>query len=238
MSAKFASASSQYLQQPAPFTTTPPFTVCFWLSLQTVSNTVPWSMGDSGSSAAWEVWTEGGNVVHMDYWNGSFEEGDISVGIAQNEWVFVIARWIATNNRRLTAVRSNGNINHGNSTTSVTPTSLERMALGATWGATAGAYLDGLLAEFYFFAGDIQADGGLLDNAMARQLAYRGPWSVPHIAPLIVDYLPLWNGRPDPLYQRGTPRPWGGTMPLVGPHAPIYGNYQGLQGNARKLLMV
>lgn len=238
MSGKFVGASSHYLQQPSPWVTTPPLTVSFWLRLETSSNTVPWSMGDSGSSAAWEVWTQLGTVLHFDYWNGGSEEGDSFVTIAQNEWTFVIARMIATNNRRLTAVRPNGNVNHGNSTDTVTPTSLERMALGATWGSSPGAYLTGGIAEFCFFAGDIQADGGLLDNALAHQLAYRGPWSLPHLVPLITDYVPLFDGRPERLYQRGTPRPWAGTFPLVGPHPSLYGNYQGPWSNTRKLLTV
>lgn len=45
-----------------------------------------------------------------------------------------------------------------------------------------------MIAEFWCTNTDIQADGGQLDNTFLSQLAFGGPFSVPHVASAVVEY--------------------------------------------------
>lgn len=231
--------TSQYLQIAAPAVTTLPFTIGFWLYVGSEDYKNLWSMGAASADPAWEIWHDPWNNLRLDYWSGSANQGEVLATIGYNEWMYVVGRFISPTNRRLSVLRANGNINHSNSTGSVSPTTLARMTLGAYWSnGSASGFFTGRMAEFWFADADVQPDGAQLDNSMLHQLARRGPLSMPHLQPVLVEYLPLWNGRPDPLYQRGGARAWGGVMPALAPHPPIYADYQGLQWNTRKLLMV
>lgn len=68
---------------------------------------------------------------------------------------------------------------------------MDAMAIGSQASATPTEFFDGRMAEIWYTNTDIQADGLQLQDALLRQLAYGGPFSVPHIAKDIVEYRSL-----------------------------------------------
>lgn len=197
MSLKCVSASSMRIEN----TTTPiaayPFTVGFWTKPTTLQFSYPFSNVDMGvdntsfymlltqsPNFAWQAGAQNG---------GSVESATTGAGQAVvNQWSYVVGRWISATNRRTATINSNGSAAHVQFTTNLTPTSIDRMILG-TRNRLSGSTspYDGLIAEFWCTNTDIQPDGAQLDDDMLRQLAYGGPFSVPHIVKDIVEYRSL-----------------------------------------------
>lgn len=101
------------------------------------------------------------------------------------------------------------------------------MGLGTDGGGTQP--FTGRLAEFWCTNTDIQADNAQLQDWMARQLAYGGPFSVPHIVKDIVEYRSL-RVFPESRGDRGTEvyhgkfgrQTWANTNGVTtGPHPPL-----------------
>lgn len=74
---------------------------------------------------------------------------------------------------------------------------------------------------------DIQADGEQLQDSTLRQLAFGGPFSLPHIARDIIAYrsfedcLDSSQDRPGSVYHRGARQVWTNTNGVtLGPHPP------------------
>ena len=69
--------------------------------------------------------------------------------------------------------------------------------IGTTMSETSLGFAPFYVAEFWWAQMDVQPGGGQLDDALFRQLAFKGPFSVPHLAPYISEY--------HSFRQRGTP---------------------------------
>jgi hypothetical protein len=233
MAGKFVLASNQKVTQTPPLLTTQyPFTVGAWFQVATVATACVWALTATGAVNHFSIYGNLGTQLVWEYWNGSSAVGTFNVSIAQSEWIYFVGRSISATNRRLTVLRQSGAISHNQNTTSVTISTPGRMCLGMASSSADNDPLEGRIAEFFFADADVQADGGQLDNAMVHQLAFRGPWSVPHLVPNIVEYRSLRRGLdskseyPGDDWQRGGPRPWVATNgPTVVQHPNLYPDY-------------
>jgi hypothetical protein len=207
MSCQFIAASSQKLVLTPILSGVAPFTFGCWVYSINNSGQI-WQLGTTGAPA---FYIASSFPVTFSYWTGSANAGLMNAMSDVNEWMYLIWRVINNSLRRASMVKSDGTILHDSNTSTITPAGgFTHMALGASTGT--GAYLEGKLAEFFYADADIQPDGGVLNNDLLRQIAYRGIFSVPHLVPSVVEYRSLrygpFIGGPDEIYQRSGARPW------------------------------
>lgn len=117
---------------------------------------------------------------------------DRAVGgtVTNGQWAFCIMRGRSASSRDLTVVQSDGAITTITSAVSKTMSSTATIELGPAFNTVTYAWV-GNIAEFWYTNTDIQADGGTLSPALARQLAFGGPFSVPHVAANLIEYRAL-----------------------------------------------
>lgn len=225
MGARFSTASSQGLILSSPQTLTRPFCVGFWYKTSATGVRRHLTGWDNGS-VGWAIAVGAANTtVVFQYWDGATQQFSTNISsVPSADWNFVLARDINNSNRRMSIVSNNG-IRHGSSASTIS-TSQTQITIGATLGVN---YMEGSIAEWWFLSGDVQADGAQADDALVRQLAYLGPFSVPHIAPNVVEYRSFRSGvlsnadQGGEVYQRGGPRQWEAFVnePGVGEHPPV-----------------
>lgn len=160
---------------------------------------------------------------------GGSDASITGVAITTGAWFFHVLRSISTTNRRLSSLSPDGATTHGQNTTSRNPT-INRALLGTTSGTQT---FTGRIAEWWLAAGDIVPGNGAMPDAMLRQLAYRGPFSMPHVAANVLHYLSMGTigsaqDRAGDVYFGSARSPWtpSGTLQLA-PHPPLPGNYRG-----------
>lgn len=193
MGAFFTSGSSQRLSNSAPPTTNYPFSVGLWVYPTTTAvNKDFWSLADTGTTNNW--WKIGQNTA--DNWLFSAQAGGTVSTMAggtltANAWAFLLARGISATSRRLDILHADGHISQFSNTQSRAPTGIDRMSLGCGDNSTPGEFFDGNIAEFWYTDTDIQADGAATNSDIVRQLAYGGPFSVPHIGAAVIEYRSL-----------------------------------------------
>lgn len=235
MSVLFASASSQYIANAASPITAVPFTVGLWWRVTTAGvNRALWSIADTGAgSHYWALLAGTGDALLFRCAAGG-ADADANAGtISANRWYFSVCRAISTTNRRQALLDSaTGAIVHAVSITSRTPANVDTIAVGARVDNAADAFIDGSVAEFWYCDVDIQADGAQLQDWMLQQLAYYGPFSVPHLAASIVEYrsfrsrLGSDQDAPREVYCRGTRPTWTAVNgPIIDAHPPLAGGY-------------
>jgi hypothetical protein len=153
----------------------------------------------------------------LGYWNGTSGGGFILItgAWAAGSWTYVICRVISATNRRFTILKPNGTITETQDVANVTYGTITRWSLGGfASSAAADDFTNGEVQEFWTSPTDIYPIGAIPTD-MVRQLAYRGPWSIPHIAGTVEDYRSLRNGAasidadPREIYSRtGTSGAW------------------------------
>lgn len=190
MSASFLLASSQYLLNSAPPVTVAPFSVGFWCRPTVVTG---------AAKVVWGLFSSTSGVNYFDLFLGpaawTMEAGDgtdqqVTAGNAvANNWHYIVLRYISATNRRICVLTTLGIVTHGQSTTSCLPTTIDREILGAgDVSGTPATFMSGQIAEFWKTNTDIQADGLALQDATVRQIAYGGPFSIPHLRKDLVEY--------------------------------------------------
>lgn len=103
-----------------------------------------------------------------------------------NSWLYIVARFISATNRWIAFLdSSSGAIGQAQNTTN---TGGAPATTSETIGSDGGTSMDALLGQHFTADIDIQADGGQLNEATMRQLAYGGPFSIPHLAPHIIEF--------------------------------------------------
>lgn len=188
-------ASTQYILSTPVISdlTTPPFTVGLWCNLTAASNVnrTLWALTDTGTAS--QIFglrmntTE--NLQITAQASGSINNAAVSPTLTAGTWNFCVARFISATNRRLSVLHGNGEIASAQSTVNLSPLSIDTMSIGAlNAGPGISEPWDGGLAEYWLTKSDIQPGGGALEDATIRQLAYGGPFSVPHIAKDIIEY--------------------------------------------------
>lgn len=223
--------TSSYIKLDTEIIEAVPFTIGMWIlprsvsALQYVVGT-----GDTGSSSAGfsvRISATGQWIINATS-GGVSSEGTIAGAIA-NSWSYVLARFITTTNRRMSVLFPDGSISHAQNTTSRTPLAAEidHWTIGARELATASQFVNGQVAEFFLSDADVQVDGAQTDAALVRQLAYGGPFSIPHVVNNIIEY---HSFRVDPtkprlgedFYGRAGIQSWAAAgTPAAGPHPPL-----------------
>lgn len=232
MSIQFAKASSQKIINTATPITAVPFTVGFWFRF-TVLGAVetPWGIFDTASGNNYfELYKDGSNKMRFSTAAGGTAAAATSaVNIVAASWTYIVLRGISATNRRMAILHPTGATEHLQNTTSRTPSSLDTHALGCENYNSPDSFFGGNVAEFWLAKADIQADGAALQDWMLRQLAYGGPFSVPHLAASIVDYQSFRQGISSDrdsygeIYSGSAGRQiWTPTnTPTMGPHPPL-----------------
>lgn len=236
MSARFLAASSQHLLQTGSVIgTNTPFTIGCWVwfnGLPSSGNT--WGFASVGAAAAsrgWDFYVGSSGQIGSGYWNGAgngyFE---VTGGATNNVWTYVLFRSISTTNRRISCLRP-GAATNGQNTGSFSTAALDCLSIGAIYyNSTIEVPMTGSVAEYFYANADIQPGGAQMDTALLQQLAHRGPFSVPSIVPMIVDYQSLRKGMkgrgPGDGYQAGAYRQWAEVNgPTIGGDPPLASDY-------------
>lgn len=192
MSAFFVSASTQRLFNSATPITGYPFTAGMWAFPNVLGVSKPiFDISDGAATNFFRLSTVGTNAFQISANPGNSSNAGTVVA---NQWFYILGRFISAANRRISVLSSDGIISNAQNVINVTPTGLINVALGAsapTATPAAGNVFDGNVAEFFITNSDIQPDGLQLQDAMLRQLARGGPFSLPHIAKDIADYRSL-----------------------------------------------
>lgn len=194
MSARFASASNQYLLNSAPSVIAFPITVAAWVRPTDVTGVdTIWSLADTGVTNHYLAFQSNSSLLRA----GAAAGGSVSSAtagtdsVAANQWSFGIARFISATNRRIAALHPAGDVSQASTSTSRNPTGMDSQGIGMVVASTPINPWDGLIGEFWLTNTDIGNGIGDLDVALVRQLAYGGPFSVPHLANDIVEYRSL-----------------------------------------------
>lgn len=193
MAALFTAASTQYLTSSAPLVVDYPLVVGMWVRMVSTSATarILWSLSDTGTTNNYLMLRK--NASHGILIGSQAGGTESAVGnaaaITATAWAFVLARFIASNNRRLALLPGDGNFATTDTSVARAPTGMDTMTLGAlqTSGGVTEPW-DGLIGEYWLANADIQSTNLTTQDALTRQLAFGGPFSVPTIAKDIIEY--------------------------------------------------
>jgi hypothetical protein len=194
MSARFAAASSQYLSLAAPPISNFPFTVLMWINLAAVgaSARTLFAYSDTATTNNYvNVRMTAAELISIVARGGGTENAaSISTAISAGAWVFVVARFINTSNRQLSVLHANGLIETALTTTARAPAGVDTVTIGGL--LTSGGLTepwDGMIAEYTLIRHGVGIDDAVaLPEPMVRQLAYGGPFSLPHIRDTILEH--------------------------------------------------
>lgn len=235
MGLQFNAASNQHLELAAspPLITVVPLTIGMWVYPTTTGTRRDFFglSNDGNTSEYMGIHQAAANTWAI--YAGTSAASTIATGgaVTANQWAFLIARFVASDNRKLDVLESGGAVTAVTSVVSRVTTGINKMTIGST--ETSAGFVNpftGILAEFWYTNTDIQADGGALDAAMLRQLAYGGPFSVPHVAANVVEYRsflasgPSNADDPEEIYfgkSRSTGLANSASPPTCGPHPPL-----------------
>lgn len=203
----FASASSQYLTLvPSPPVTAVPFTIAAWMRPTTVAGPNAEyciGMSNSGSDNSFHYIIRRADTGAGFKWAAYSEDTGALSGISAKagtptagQWDFVVGRFVGSSSRWCDVLAGTGGTDHGQSTTTNTPAGINNQSLGSILFLTGGAqaFFDGNVAEFWMTDSDVQGEDAALSDSLLRQLAYGGPFSVPHVASRLVMYRSFRDG--------------------------------------------
>ena len=192
MSVNVLRASSQRLTAPA-LVTTFPLTFGMWTYPTAVSGgflTLCMIANASGTGDYLQVLiNNAGSTWIIDNPTGFAASSGAAV---INQWHYILVRYIAAANTRLSILYPTGVIEHIQNANSYSLAAVTQTVLGAF--VDTGSYSDhysGKIAEFFIANADVQGDGAATQDALVRDLAYQGPFAVPNFAPSIIEYLPF-----------------------------------------------
>lgn len=196
MSADFLAASSQRLVNTAPVFTAVPFSVGFWARPTTTGTArVMWCLADTaGGNNSFFIRQDVGNTFTLTSKAGGALQQATGGTVTASSWYYFVVRCVSATNRHAAILNPDGTMTALANTTSSVPAGLDTMALGALTENVVGSFFSGQIGRFWYTNTDIQADGAALQEATLRQLAYGGPFSVPHIVPDLVEYRALTVG--------------------------------------------
>lgn len=193
MSAFFASASSQRLSNAGVTVIAAPFSVGMWVYPTTTGTLrTMWSLTDTATTTGrWSFDQSATNLWQLTIQTSATPTTVTAGTVTASAWAFAVIRIISSTNRRIDVLQFNGTIASTQDTTNKTPTSIDRFSLGCYDGSTISQFFDGNIGEVWYTNTDIQADGLALQSDTLRQLAYGGPFSIPHVAAALVEYRSL-----------------------------------------------
>lgn len=232
MAGDFTIASSQSLRSSTLFPATGyPMTIGAWVNARTLPATNQVIAGLGHSAAANSLFT------NIQATTGKFRISALAAGTAQdtmtvgvcavNTWNFVLGRFINATNRRLDVLFSGGATEHVQNTVSSSPAVLDTTTIGARLAAgSLSSFFDGLIGEVWFTNTDVQIDAAALDDSLLQQLAFGGPFSVPHVAAGLVEYrslqkAPISNEIGQFYAAKASPTWINSNGVTIGPHPPL-----------------
>lgn len=230
MGVKFTAASIQSVICSEPKLTTRPFTIACWYNAPIGGEQVLTVVRDTAATQrGWEFYCHSDDITtRLTWWTGTATQGTATATSTRGEWNFAVARLIGQSSKRIANLYPGG-ISHGNSTTSTSPVALNTVEIGG-WDGVVN--FDGVIAEWWMADIDVQPDGGQMSDNLLRQLAYKGPFSVPHVASAVVEYRSFWQGigsnedRAGHVYQKGGRRLFTAVNgPTIGEHPPLAPDY-------------
>jgi len=191
---------------------------------------------DTGATPPWRMDVRMGNTGLLTIFardNTTAASGTTSGTLTTGKFAFVVGRFISATNRRLSVLFPNGSVEHVQNTTNIVLSGLDALGIGAVInaGLSPSDFFPGILSEIWYADADVQADGAQLQDALLRQLAYMGPFSLPHFRKDIVEYhalratvAPGVTGRE--YYSRGAATAWTPTAVKTGIHPPLPAGYE------------
>lgn len=183
MAAVFSAGSNQVLVSNTFGITVPlPRTVGMWVRPTTTSATRYFFNWVDGS-AVHGIGQTSGNAFFCT----AGSTATATAGSIATDWFFVIGRHLSTTDRRI-SVLAKSSISSGQNTDSQSSTASTGIQVGARNSAGTLDPFTGSIAELWCLAGDVQPDGGALQDWLLWHLAYNGPLGIPHIAPKLVHY--------------------------------------------------
>lgn len=192
MAVFFTAASSQSLVNSTPAVLDYPITVGCWFNQTNAAGTQTlWSLCDTGVTNHYLVLSMTTSILAGAAAGGTQNNAATAALPGTGRWHFVIARFVSSTNRHLCAIFSNGVFSHGSTVTARAPAGLDAMGIGSLNHSTPTNFFSGLIGEIWYTNTDIQADGVQLNDATLYQLAFGGPFSLPHIAKDIIEYRSL-----------------------------------------------
>lgn len=240
MSVHLTKTNGNWLQQAAPLlpATGYPATFACWFQPHTLGITACYFtlLNSTSSGMFFKGFISATNIISLAANDGlTSAVASTAITVVAGMWYFVVCRCISATNRWIAALGFDGQISHAQNTTSKAPTGMNRLRIGID-DTTSNNLFDGYVGEFWYTDTDIQPGGAQLNDNTLLQLAYNGPFSMPNIAPDILEYRSL---RKAPTSDRdvateifsASPTTWvsvaSGTNPQpdVGVHPPLPGGY-------------
>lgn len=204
MSGAFTAASSMRLVNSSPPILDYPFTVGLWAypgSSIGASSRCLWYLGSNTDGTNYYIvyWSTTGPAFAVQVANATqFGSANTGTSVTTSRWSYILARFISSTNRRISVLQPDGSLLHAQDTTTVTtPAGVTRVALGCRESNAPDLFWDGNIAEYFLLNRDIQPDGVQTADWLVRQLAYRGPFSVPGLTKDILEYRALRNALTD-----------------------------------------
>jgi hypothetical protein len=231
MGVSVASASSQYVQASTVSFTTLPLVVGAWVRLTAVANATrrPWAMTNAAATDTRSLYMSSAELLGIQVVGTGTGTLTTSTAISAAVWHFVVGRFIANNNRRVSVLHGSGLVEHGVNTTNSSQSGLDTEIIGARMvsGAAASDFWNGEIGELFICNADIYDAAADLPDSLVRQLAYGGPFSVPNVAASLFEYRSLRNnigsggGGQDNYCQNGAKFWTPVASPLLSYHPPL-----------------
>ena len=184
--------SATYIMNSSAPITAAPFSVGMWVMAGATGATRTfWFLGSSAAATNRDCFLlrqNSTNVWHISVADSGAQTSAAAGTVTASQWFYVVGRFISATNYRIAVLQPDGSTAHAQGTISRTPASVDRSAVGIQAVATPTQGFTGQVAEYWLASGDIQADGAQLQDNVLRQLAYGGPFSVPHIVKDIIEY--------------------------------------------------
>lgn len=188
MSGLFANGSACQLQNTTPPVTVLPMTFGCWVRPTDIASfRYVTGLSISGSATGYFGLYQWNDNTWNCFINNVGENYAQAGAVTQNAWHFVVCRFITTTNRRIAVLNANGTTAHAQSVTSQATPAVNMITIGA-FTNTQNDPFSGQVAEWWYTNSDIQADGAALQDGTLMQLAYGGPFSLPHITKDIIEY--------------------------------------------------
>lgn len=223
-----AVTGTQYLVNSTTPLTTVPITVGAWVRSTSANSSYKavWNLGVATNTDRFALYQSGGNKWMALITAASTDDLTCEAGtVTANVWMFMVARFITSTNRRIGVLSNDGSTAHVQSTVSSAPAAADRISIGAIPDGTEP--FAGQIAEIWYTNTDIQVDNAQLQDSLLRQLAYGGPFSVPHVADDILEYRsfrkhPFRNEVGEVYFGGKGAQIWAPTStPTVGFHPPL-----------------
>jgi hypothetical protein len=209
----------------APFLTFPtPVVFGGWFRVMATTAGYEWHLsGKCGTNAYFNINLNPQSSLYWEVFNGStidalhFRGSNLALTLGQ--WYFSLCRWNPPTGVRQQTISEAGVITQGvGSTAQGTLTAMTYMQLGTDSSATGRLNI----AEFFALDPDPFGADAYISNALLRQIAFNGPFSIPHVARSVRLYVPFRDGTPNGLILPRTTRALAmNSRPPVSPHPPV-----------------